>query len=82
MIFSCSRIIALLIVGDSCVKYMDADKINPGGNNKLVCIRGGKANDIRNAIMEVNASHAVAHCVIHVDSNHIPEETHSWWLNI
>ena len=66
--------IDLLLAGDSCIKHIDVNKINPGGNNRQECIRGGKINDIRNAIMEVNASCEVSHCVIHVGSNHIPEE--------
>ena len=42
--------------------------------NKLVCISGGKIDDIRDEIMEVNTLHKVANCIIHVGTNLIPEE--------
>ena len=65
----------LLIAGDSCVKYLDVNRIHPSGkNNKLICIRGGKTEDIRNAIMEYTSTHNVAHCVVHVGTNHAPGE--------
>ena len=64
----------LCIFGDSCVKHLNVDRILPGRNNELICKRGGKINDIRDEILKYNASHDIAHCVVHVGSNHVPEE--------
>ena len=67
--------IDLLVIGDSCVKHIDVNRLNPRGNNKLICKRGGKIGDIRDALMEeVSSAKSVAHCIIHVGSNHAPED--------
>ena len=66
--------IDLLIAGDSCVKHLDVNRILPGRNNDLLCKRGGNITDIRNEVMKYNSSHDVAHCVIHVGTNLIPNE--------
>ena len=47
-----SEKIDLLVIGDSCVKHLDVNRLNPRGNNKLICKRGGKIRDIRDALME------------------------------
>ena len=65
----------LLVIGDSIVSHLDVDRLNPRGNNKLICKRGGKIEDIRDALMEETSStKGMSHCIIHVGLNHAPED--------
>ena len=65
----------LLVIGDSIVSHLDVDRLNPGGNNKLICKRGCKVEDIRNALMvEAHSTEGLSHCIVHVGSNHAPED--------
>ena len=62
--------IDLLVAGDSCVKHLDLELMNPGKTNRLICVPGGKAVDIRNRVKEICATNNVSHCVVHVGTNH------------
>ena len=59
----------LVICGDSIVKSIQPDLINPGKDNKLICLPGGKISHIRKAVIELSKSHTVKHLVLHVASN-------------
>ena len=41
-------------LGDSIVRWLDLDSINPGSNNKLECMRGAKIEDIRGKLIDLN----------------------------
>ena len=62
--------IDLLVAGDSCTKYLDLEKINPGKENKLICILGGKTGDLKKAVMDTYSENKVSHCVVHIGTNH------------
>ena len=61
--------IDLLIVGDSCTKHLDLNLTNPGKNNELKCIRGGRVHGIRESVKKYSAENNISHCVIHVGTN-------------
>lgn len=65
----------LLVIGDSIIKYVDADKLNPGGKNKLICLPGGTIQDIRDRLIEVSKHNFIDNLIINVGINHIPLES-------
>ena len=72
--FSEGENIDLLVIGDSCVSHLDVNRMYRGKRNKLICIRGGMIDDIRNAIKKTYAHHSITNCVVHVGTNHTPTE--------
>ena len=65
----------LLIVGDSIVKYVNPEKINPGGRNKLICIPGGTLPDIRNALIYESKHNYIDSLVLNLGTNHLSFES-------
>lgn len=65
----------LLIIGDSIVKYVDPEKINPGGRNKLICIPGGTLPDIRNALIQESKDNYIDSLILNLGTNHLPVES-------
>ena len=67
-------VLDLLVIGDSLVRHVDVNKINENGTNKLICIPGGKIQDIRRKLIDTNNSFNIQKLVLCVGSNHIPDE--------
>ena len=65
----------LVVIGDSIVKYVNVDKINPNGRNKLICIPGGTLHDIRNALISESKQSTIESVILNVGTNHIPYES-------
>ena len=72
---SAKEYLDLVVCGDSIVKYLDVDQINPDKPNKLVCLPGGRIHDIRNAVVDLAKTHSVNHLVLHVATNNTPSES-------
>ena len=68
------EVLDLVIVCDSIGRHLDLNRIYPQVNNKLVCLRGGKINDVKLAVEELHASFSIKCLVLHVGINHTPEE--------
>ena len=60
-------------VGDSIVRWIDIDSINPGSHNKLVCRPGATIADIRNSLKEMEEDYTVKNLLVHVGCNEIPQ---------
>ena len=66
--------IDFLSLGDSLVRWVNVNKINPGSNsNKLVCRPGAKIMDIRACLEELDGHYDIRNLFINVGSNEIPE---------
>ena len=49
----------MVIVGDSIVKYLKLDLMNPGKENKLFCFPGANIQRIRNELVEIDSQYAI-----------------------
>ena len=64
----------MLIISDSIGRHLNVDLINPGGKNKLICRPGAMIEEIQNALINIESQYDIATLVIHVMTNHIPDE--------
>ena len=64
----------LAIVGDSIVKYLKLELMNPGKENKLFCFPGANILKIRNELVDINSKYDINKLVLHVSSNCIPQD--------
>lgn len=64
----------MLLIGDSNVRFLDANAINPGKVNKIDCTGGASITDIRTNLIDLNNKFDIEKAVIHVGGNHIPRE--------
>lgn len=62
-------------MGDSIVKHIDVDRINPGGHNRKKALLGGKISDILNEIIDLNKKLDIQELLVHVGTNHVPYES-------
>lgn len=67
--------IDMLLIGDSNVRFLNTENINPGKENELDCTGGGKIPQIRENLIEFHDTHDIREAVIHVGSNHIPNDS-------
>ena len=64
----------LLVIGDSNVRFLKTDEINPGKSSKIDCTGGGKLHHIRENLIKQHEAYDIRNAVIHVGSNHIPTD--------
>ena len=64
----------MLVISDSICRHLDVNLVNPGGKNKLICRPGAKIEEIRNALINFEAHYDINKLVVHVMTNHIPDE--------
>ena len=70
----------LVIVGDSMIKHIDVNKVNPGGFNELFLIPGGKINDIHREIRDISKKFDLSELLISAGCNEIPQHPkNDWW---
>ena len=65
----------LLIIGDSIIKYINTEKINPGGRNKHICVPGGTIQDIRRALISYSKENIIDCVILNVGTNHLSFES-------
>ena len=65
----------MLILSDSICRHLNVDLINPGGSNKHICRPGAKIDELKDALINFESHYEVGKLVVHVMTNHIPEET-------
>ena len=65
----------LVIIGDSIVKHINMDLVNPGKDNQLFCFKGGNVKTIRKEIIDIDAKLSIKSLVLHVGSNFIPADS-------
>ena len=64
----------LVLIGDSLIKHVNLDLVNPGKNNELCCFRGATVDTIRKEIIDIDAKFSIKTLVLHVGSNCIPSD--------
>ena len=64
----------LCLIGDSIVKHIDLEKINPGSINKKLCTPGGKIENAREQLKSVSLNNNVKKLIFCTGTNHIPQE--------
>ena len=65
----------VLIIGDSIIKHVDPEKINPGRRNKNICIPGGTLPDIRRALVAESKKNFIECLILNVGTNHLTFES-------
>ena len=68
-------VLDLAVCGDSIVKWLDINDLNPGGRNEKICIRGAKIDKIREAVRGLNNRYEIRRLAIHGGCNQVPEDT-------
>ena len=63
----------LLIIGDSIVKSVDLEKLDPKKNSTLVCVHGGTPRDVANQFKEISTKKRFKRVIVHVGTNLIPK---------
>lgn len=63
----------LLIIGDSLLRDLDANVINPGGDTTITCLPGARPRDVLNKFRKMAATHRFKRVIVHVGSNLIPK---------
>ena len=61
-------------LGDSIVKWLNIDQINPNSKNLKVCKPGAKIGDIRNELIELNERYDISNLYLHIGCNEIPSK--------
>ena len=62
------------LIGDSIIKHIELDRINPDGVNEKICKPGGKIEDARKQLKTVVKQKNVKRLILCTGTNHIPEE--------
>ena len=62
------------LCGDSVIKWIDIDSINPGGVNKKVCLPGARLDRIRESVLNLHSNYDIKRLAIHGGTNLIPDE--------
>ena len=65
----------VIIIGDSIIRHLDTDKINPGKQNTLECLPGAKIGHVRNKLVQINDKYDCQSLILHFGSNNIPDDT-------
>ena len=65
--------IDVCLIGDSLIRHIDLEKINPNGPNKMLCKPGGKIGDVRDQLKSVSGDN-VKRLILCTGTNHIPSE--------
>lgn len=62
----------LLVIGDSIVRFVDGEKINPGGDTSVKCIPGARPDTIISECKELLKTNSFKRIVVHTGTNLIP----------
>lgn len=62
----------LLVIGDSLIKHLDGEVINPGGETTIACHPGARPDKIASEFRQLAAKNTYKKIIVHVGSNLIP----------
>ena len=69
-------IVDLVVAGDSIVKHINVEgMLSTVSANSLICIPGAKAHEVHKAVLTYARSATPNDLVIHIGTNHLPEQT-------
>ena len=63
----------LLLIGDSLLRDLDANILNPGGDTTITCLPGARPRDVVKKFKQMTMTHRYKRVVVHVGSNLIPK---------
>ena len=66
-------ILDLVVCGDSIIRWIDLEKLNPNGNSKLVCLPGAHIRQVREAIIDLHNEFQISQLIVHVGCNLVPD---------
>ena len=67
------REVDLMVIGDSIVRYVEVEDINPDGENELVCLPGARCFQVYREIRKASSAINIKNMVIHCGSNNLPD---------
>lgn len=65
----------LLIIGDSIIRHVDGNAVNPGGETTVECLPGARTDEVIDKFRELSKVNSYKKIVVHVGSNMIPKFT-------
>lgn len=68
----------LLLIGDSIVRHVDSESINPGGDTEVKCLPGARPDDVVNEFRKMSQHNSYKRIIVHVGSNLIPKFSRSY----
>ena len=63
----------LLVIGDSLLRDLDTNVVNPGGDTTIACLPGARPRDVLDRFRKMTATHRFKRIIVHVGSNLIPK---------
>lgn len=67
----------LLIIGDSLVRGLDAQAINPGGDTVVECLPGARPDGVTEKFREMSKTDSFKRVIVHVGTNLAPKYSRS-----
>ena len=68
----------LLVIGDSILRDVDTNVINPGGDTTMKCLPGARPEDVINEFRRISETDSYQRIIVHVGSNLIPKFSTSY----
>lgn len=62
----------LLVIGDSLVRNVNGEAINPGGDTTIECIPGARPENVAETFRQLSKTKSFKRVIVHVGSNLIP----------
>jgi len=62
----------LLIIGDSLVRNVSGESVNPGGDTTIECLPGARPENVAETFRELSKTKSFKRVIVHVGSNLIP----------
>lgn len=63
----------LLVIGDSILRDLDCEVINPGGDATVKCLPGARPEDVIDEFRRISKTDSYKRIIVHVGSNLIPK---------
>ena len=66
-----------LLIGDSLLRDLDSEIINPGGDTTIKCLPGARPADVVDEFRRISETHSYKRIIVHVGSNLVPKFSES-----
>ena len=63
----------LLVIGDSILRDLDSNVVNPGGDTTVKCLPGARPEDVVDEFRRISETDSYKRIIVHVGSNLIPK---------
>ena len=68
----------VLLIGDSLLRDLDTNVINPGGETTIKCLPGARPEDVVDEFRRISATHSYKRIIVHAGSNLVPKFSESY----